>query len=463
MTKFSVLIMTGLLSSGVLFSAKAANGQAGAFDPTFGKNGKAVFDFSAFSALQNGGSFPDAALLDSRNNILVAAESSNSTSNCSQSTLLRFLPNGELDKSFGESGIASTSLDEISSMATQLDGKIVVTAPGQSCSGLGLIGVVSRFNSNGTVDTSFGNNGQISFDLPIAGQSVTSVSPGSILVQADGKIVVTAQEQSIEAGCIPVPHKSCPGVLSPFIARFNSDGSPDTTFGEDGIVNGAGTDISFGSSGQSTGFALQSNGSILLSALNGGFTELDVDGKFVSPVQIGTIVAITSPNNPSILSNGKLLSANEVSQRVRRVIEFTECAVSRSNSNGAPDTTFQLTEFFFTGNQVGTSDQSFCPDIATAPNGQILVAGTSSFNNAPGLAPELAGAFGLARLNADGGLDSAFGDGGIVTSNFFSTGPAILLVQPDAKIVIVGAATGTTSIDASDGISTLALARFLAN
>jgi uncharacterized delta-60 repeat protein len=462
MTKCNFMVVTGVLLSSLLLGAAPAWAQAGSFDPSFGNDGKVLLDFSAFPVLQNGGSFPDAALLDSVGNILVAAESSNSSTTCSQATLVRFLPTGKLDTSFGQAGIASTSFDQIPSMTIQPDRKIVLTAPGELCSGFSSTAVLARFTANGAIDDSFGAHGQISFALPIEGQSVVAVSPGSVLVEPDGKIVLTAQEQSIEAGCIPVPHKSCPGLLTPFVGRFSSNGLPDKTFGVDGIVSGGGTSMNFGPTGESNGFALQSDGSILLRSLNGGLVELDHNGNFVSPIQIGTIVATTSASNPVILSGGNLLSTGEVNQIIRRVLAFTECEVSRVDANGDPDPAFQTTEFFFTGNKTGTLDQSFCPDIATAPNGQTLVAGTSTVNNAPGLNPELAGGFGLARLNPLGGLDSSFGDRGIVTSNFFTFAPSILLVQPDSKIVVVSAAIGTTPTDVSDGITTLALARFLA-
>lgn len=460
MNGFNVLVMTGVLSFGLGLAASTANAQAGSFDPTFGDDGKVVFNFSTAPDSQNGGSFPDAALLDTHGNILVAAESSNSITGCSQAALLRFLPTGKLDTAFGQSGIVKTSLQQIASMTTQSDGKIVATAPGQVCIGLTSTAVLSRFNTNGTIDPTFGNNGQISLALPIEGQSVFTVSPGSVLVQPDGKILLTAQEQSVEVGCIPRPHHSCPGQLTPFIARFTSNGSPDKTFGNGGIVSSA--SINFGPSGENSSFALQSDGSILLQSLN-GLTELDINGHPVSPVHIGTIVAATSPSNPIILADGKLLATEEVNQKVHRVIAFTECAVSRSEPNGNPDPTFETTDFFFTGTQIGTSDQSFCPDVAVASTGQILVAGTSAVNNAPDLDPELSGNFGLARLNPQGELDSTFGDGGIVTSNFFSFAPSVLLIQPDNKIVIVGAALGTTSADIDGGITTLALARFLGN
>lgn len=460
--KWTVFVVAGVLSFS-LVATRPAEAQAGSFDPTFGEAGKVVFNFSAFSVSQNGGSFPDAAFLDSRGDILVAAESSNSSTSCSQASLIRFLPTGKLDTTFGHSGIVPTSFDQIASMTMQPDGKIVVTTPGELCSGFTFTATLSRFNTDGTTDAKFGSNGQVTFALPIEGQSILTVSPGSVLVQPDGKIVLTAQEQSFDADCIPVPRRSCPGRLTLFIARFTSNGSLDKTFGNGGIVSAGGTSIDFGPSGENTGFALQSDGSILVRSLNRGLIELDINGNFVSPAQIGTILATTSPSNPVILPNGKLVATGEVNEKVGRVIAFTECSVSRSDANGDPDPTFQTTEFFFTGSKTGTFDQSVCPDIATASNGQILVAGTSTFNDTSGLNPELSGNFGLARLNPLGELDSAFGDGGTVTSNFFSFAPSILLIQPDDKILVIGAAIGTTPTDVSEGITTLALARFLAN
>jgi hypothetical protein len=73
--------------------------------------------------------------------------------------------------------------------------RIVLTAPGELCSGFTSTAVLGRFNGNGAIEASFGADGQITFALAIEGQSVVAVSPGSVLVDPDGRIVLTAQEQ----------------------------------------------------------------------------------------------------------------------------------------------------------------------------------------------------------------------------------------------------------------------------
>ena len=121
--------------------------------------------------------------------------------------VVRLRPNGSLDPSWGTGGKVITafgSVDHrIASLAIQSDGKIV--AGGNS--------VVVRYNTNGTLDTSWGGTGIVS-----TSQVVTSVA-----VQPDGKVVA--------GGWIWLGFESDSAV-----ARFNTDGTPDTTWDGDGSV-----------------------------------------------------------------------------------------------------------------------------------------------------------------------------------------------------------------------------------
>src|SRR5215218_1763856 len=126
---------------------------------------------------------------------------------------------GDLDPTFGTSGKVTTDFynrtDLGQALAIQPDGKIVVV--GQS----GLNGVfhsaLARYNTDGTLDTTFGDGGKVLVTLNAAGDLLTSVA-----ILTDGKIVA--------AGALN-QNNSNVGFL---VARFNSDGSLDTTFGSGG-------------------------------------------------------------------------------------------------------------------------------------------------------------------------------------------------------------------------------------
>jgi len=172
--------------------------------------------------------------------------------------LVRYHSNGSLDTSFSNDGIATLNIgagnDIINSLVLQSDGKILVTGPIGFGGGASDFSVV-RFNTNGTLDKNFG----------IQGKTITSINsngedyPTTILLQPDDKIILvgtsdTGSQQEIA------------------IARYNKDGSLDLTFSMDGIVK---TDISKGpDSGNSA--TLQKDGKILVTGYTYNGTKYDL-------------------------------------------------------------------------------------------------------------------------------------------------------------------------------------------
>jgi uncharacterized delta-60 repeat protein len=135
----------------------------------------------------------------------------------SAAILVRYMADGGLDNSFDGDGkvVLTTPTSSISGLALQRDGKIV-SAGGSS---------VTRFNSNGSLDTSFGSGGN----------AVPSFQPqgfaAAVAVQPDGKIVA--------GGSRGFPNNFA-------LARFQQGGSLDMTFGSGGMVEtdlGAGDDV----------------------------------------------------------------------------------------------------------------------------------------------------------------------------------------------------------------------------
>ena len=125
-----------------------------------------------------------------------------------------------LDASFGTGGLATTSLylriqPPHNALALLPSGKILAAAESATSN---YAWRITRLNANGLVDTAFGTNG-------IAETVFTSQYPVpfKIIVQADGKILVGGKFAS--------------GAADVALARYNADGSIDTTFGTNGIAS----------------------------------------------------------------------------------------------------------------------------------------------------------------------------------------------------------------------------------
>ena len=137
--------------------------------------------------------------------------------------LVRYNTNGSIDDSFGSAGIVTTdfanSNDTGVSVAIQSDGKIV--AAGTSVSGGREEIALARYNLNGSLDPSFG----------ILGKVTTLIGPGSqavaLAIQSDSKIVVAGK--SFRNSTFPYY-----GAFA--VARYNTNGSLDSSFGSGGTV-----------------------------------------------------------------------------------------------------------------------------------------------------------------------------------------------------------------------------------
>jgi uncharacterized delta-60 repeat protein len=128
----------------------------------------------------------------------------------------RLFAAGDLDTSFGGDGDTSVTLDTGSvngqSVAVQADGKTVVVGSINAWDGF----AVTRYNLNGTPDTTFGPDHNGTVLTPFSSESYAS----DVAIQSDGKIVVVGTADDTETR----------------IVRYNPDGSRDKTFDGDGIV-----------------------------------------------------------------------------------------------------------------------------------------------------------------------------------------------------------------------------------
>ncbi len=207
----------------------------GSLDTGFDSDGIVITDF--------GGSDQCKAVVQDGDGKIVAAGFSGTNV-----ALARYNTDGSLDTTFDTDGKVSADIsgssDQAQAVAIQNDGKIVIAGLG------GNDFIVARFNSNGSLDTSFDTDGKVTTDF-----NASSTDYGySMYLQPDQKIVVGG-------------HTNASGNSDMGLARYNTNGSLDTSFSTDGKAN-----IDLGSSGndQCYGVAMQSDGKTVAAGLANG-------------------------------------------------------------------------------------------------------------------------------------------------------------------------------------------------
>uniref|UniRef100_A0AAU2K1G8 Calcium-binding protein n=1 Tax=Streptomyces sp. NBC_00049 TaxID=2903617 RepID=A0AAU2K1G8_9ACTN len=306
---------------------------------------------------------------------------------------------GDLDTSFDTDGKVTTdfggAFDRAAGVAVQPDGKIVTAGIGGSGGDFAL----TRYNTDGTLDTSFDTDGKVTTDFIGAFDQAFD-----LVLQADGKIVAAG------------------GSGGDFtLARYNADGSLDTSFDTDGKVT---TDVT-GSVDQAFSVALQADGKIVAAGrgdsdfglarynADGSLdTSFDTDGK----VTTDFTGSFDQAFSVAVQADGKIVAAGRGD---------SDFGLARYNADGSLDTSFD-TDGKVTTDFTGGADQAF--SVALQADGKIVAAGGRS------------GDFALARYNADGSLDTSFDTDGQLTTDFTDPNDlaSAVVVQPDGRIVAAG-------------------------
>jgi uncharacterized delta-60 repeat protein len=400
----SAKLLALVISLTVLALPNLLMAQAGTLDPTFGNGG--------IVTTANTGA--GAAALQSNGKIVVAGSIA-AGQNSQQPGVLRYNTNGTLDPNFGTGGklvIAGNNAGPAFAVAIQTDGKILAAAPASFKL------TVFRFNTNGTLDTTFGNNGAVA--IQAAGLFFSPAS-GGITLQPDGRILVATER---------------------IVARLLSNGQLDATFGSNGaaptvggnsvellpngdilIGNGNVTSLyapngslvtTFGVNGQTAGFPFDGEGGVVVNTNLRGVTKIITAGSLV-----------TSPN---------LMFDQTV----------TGFLLVRYNADGTVDNSFGTHGGVATPFPGNILARAFA--VALQTNGDIVAAGQTALTDvdaAPGPSD-----FALARYTPNGRIDTTFGNGGFV-STAFGTSEAFantVLIQTDGKIVAVGNSSNGTSL-----------------
>jgi uncharacterized delta-60 repeat protein len=210
-----VRALLSVAGSLALFAAPAAHGATaqGVLDSSFGSGGSAVVPVGYWAGAASVG-------VQSDGRIVTAGEANVAGQNVIVAT--RMTSAGRLDPGFGRNGIVTVAInggagvDSGDALVFQPDGKIVIAGSGRDGTYGPLTFAAVRLNTNGSLDQSFGQDGIV--DVPIGSYSIAN----AVALQSDGKIVLggTALEAHNEFAA----------------ARLNPNGSLDTTFGGDGIA-----------------------------------------------------------------------------------------------------------------------------------------------------------------------------------------------------------------------------------
>jgi len=334
---------------------------------------------------------------------------------------------GTLDSTFNGTGKVTLDLnnntDEAYSVKAQSDGKIIVSVRSYGSNLNARNFELIRFNNNGSVDNSFGTSGRVSTDF--AGFDDFAYS---IAIQGDGKIVAAGQSSN-------------GSVYNFALARYNPDGSLDTSFGNGGKVI-----TTVGTYGLAHSVVIQSDGKIIAAGYGSGtnndfaLVRYNTDGSLDTTFGTGgkVITDFSGVGNlaysVAVHSDGKIVAAG---------ISNGDFAVARYNSNGVLDSSFG------TGGKVTTqvstvnyTDQAESVVIQT--DGKIIAAGWSFYTNSTH-------AFTIIRYDINGALDASFGTGGKVITSIGGTIDEAYsaVLQSDGKIVAVGRSCCTPNYDFS--------------
>lgn len=321
-----------------------------------------------------------------------------------------------LDMSFGSNGYVINAIgsddEKAAGMALQADGKILIVGDARISNKFNL--AVTRLNADGTPDATFGTNGSV--NILIGTQSFGK----SVAVQEDGKIVVGGYVLQ--------------GNYKAAVVRFNEDGQLDETFGDAGklVLEGL---------SNSESCALQSDGKIIIAGHKNdmfGISRVNADGTI--DTSFGTNgYAITQIPNYSmsyikavgVQADGKIIG---VGMSVGP--DGYDFSSARFNTDGSLDTGFANSGFLAV-DFGGSYSADFGTALTFQEDGKILIGGHQEYSLIPGV-PEYDAV--VVRLNTDGSYDSSFGTNGksVIQINEEASYVSGIALQADGKILITG-------------------------
>jgi len=309
---------------------------------------------------------------------------------------------GSVDTTFGNGGSARSGRTDVANRfdagpIVQPDGKILACSQVLDDGPSGSDFFVVRFDADGALDDTFSFDGSLAIDFD-EGQGADVCT--AIALQSDGKILVAGYTSTTDATGEDFA-----------VARIDSDGTLDTTFGNGTGKTTVGFDLDGGTgSDEATAIAVQADGRIVVAG-----TAAKADGGF-------------------------------------------DFAVVRMLTDGTRDSSFNLTGKVNFGFNIsgGLAELDEASSVAVDSDGRLIVGGTAIY--------EAVSEFAAARLLPNGQFDANFHANGRTTISFdpgngtSAANSYGLLIDQDGRIVLVGAASSSPYVT---GNSDMAVARLL--
>lgn len=344
--------------------------------------------------------------------------------------IARYNTDGTLDTSFNTMGYTSPFGNNVSLNYI----KQIIITPTNKILAIGAIYTtkwyiyLAQYNSNGSLDTTFGTSGRRNIDV---GPSIT-MTVGNAIYTSDNKILITTNSYLSE------------GDFN--IVKTNKFGDLETIFGTNGIVTLDGLSNDGGSK-----IALRSDGKILLSGISNGNPS---NGTYRQHIQMlinpdgtlensfgtnGKVFTNFDQNNTQLIKDTFLLNDDSILVTGSIVINNAttyDGFITKFNSNGTLDTFFGqsgLSQVAFTNDDGSQPMTDMINKIVLQNDGKIVIAGfTNGFN--------INNKFCLARLNSDGVIDTTFGTNGKMMIPIYGYDEVIndVKIQSDGKIVVSG-------------------------
>src|SRR5579859_4101733 len=417
----AAVVIASLVSAGVTQPAFAAGGAPGSIDTSFGHNGTVITDLRLTAAGQAKLGTPRAVIVLGNGDILVGGDTG----------VVRLLPTGSLDTTFGSGGFAPVGFPGeptgIPNLTVQPDGKILWLGSTPNTSGGGNLTdfALERFTANGTPDQTFGRKGLVTKDIPTGGEGFEAFN--AAVIQPDSKIVA--------AGFVGTTGRT--GHSNVVLVRYNPGRTADTSFGTGGAV--------IGGPGGAVALGLDAAGDIFTLPGEEEFGPAGVRDASVTAAPITTSTPSSLGNGVSgafaFLPTGQTLAGGLVGNPAD--VHDTDAQVQRLNADGTVDPAFASPPIDYNGIEGGIGD-SGVDSLAVQRDGKILIGGS----------------VGLARVNPDGTLDTTFGNGGAelavpATLPVVLANAALLAVLPTGEFLAIGAGTNPTT-----GSIELILARY---
>ena len=391
----------GVITLAFVVSGRSVLAVDGDLDSEFGTDGKVLTDFDHSTDIAKA-----VAIQADGKLVVVGTTYRDNDFSAEDFALARYNPDGTLDKLFGFGGKVQTDFPGLAAVASsviiQPDGKIVVA--GGAFPLFTFLGdsKLVRYNSNGSLDASFGNGGIVTTTFPAGSYAF------DLALQPDGKIIA--------AGTVFVDFNPGESSNTDFaITRYNPDGTPDAAFGNGGQVS---TDF-LGLEDDAFSVLIQPDGKIVaVGSANDPATFYDFAAvRYLSDGTVDTTFGVAGKvhtdfgdqnfdraRSAALQGDGRIVAAGFAISQNGGVQNF---AVARYNSNGVLDTGFG------TGGMTQIDFGNCCQGatkLLLQSNGKIITVGGSSGESSED-------DFFLARLTPTGVLDATFGAGGKVRTS----------------------------------------------